>query len=183
MGRGVCSLERPSVYPFQAMFAGLAMMYIFFLDPPGLVTYILLNEEEILLPCLYLASNSCLSNFFIFLLSFSRRLKVINDLFYSCRVVICRAPFRLLRRSRILGCHSVNGCRFAWGHSGLGSLPRFEFEDPSLCHPQALFVFQSSLLQSIAFFFHLESFSTKAEAKFGSRGSPNGSYRQSESAT
>ena len=72
-----------------------------FLDPPGPVTYILLNEKKIWLPCLHLALNSCLSNFFIFLssfyllffFSFSRRPKVIDDLFYSRRVVICRAPF------------------------------------------------------------------------------------------
>ena len=40
--------------------------------------------------------------------------------------------------------------------------------------PQALFVFQSSLLWSIAFLFRLEFFSAEVEAKFGSRGSPNG---------
>ena len=69
-----------------------------------------------MLPGLHLASNSCLSNFFIFLssffllffFSFSRRLKVIDDLFYSCRVVICRAPFRLLHHSKIPGCHCIN---------------------------------------------------------------------------
>ena len=40
--------------------------------------------------------------------------------------------------------------------------------------PRALFVFQSSLLRSIAFLFRLEFFSTEAEMKFGSRGSPDG---------
>ena len=37
----------------------------------------------------------------------------------------------------------------------------------------ALFVFQSSLLRSIAFLFRLEFFSAEAEAKFGSHGSPD----------
>ena len=101
----------------------------------------------------------CRTSLFFFLLSssfsffpflfffFLRRPKVTGGPFYSCWIVICRAPFRFLCHSKVPGCHCTNPSfpSMAAGSPGAirawGSLLGLEFGGPSFCRPEEVVTF------------------------------------------